>query len=94
MTYSAAIPPIMVLAAVTGTEDSAILLGITVAPALLQGGAQYDIIGTEAGFRDGAEQRRLPLRFRPTPRLNRITAYGGNDNGKAPAAGTKKIIRQ
>ncbi|MEZ4622398.1 MAG: Ig-like domain-containing protein [Caldilineaceae bacterium] len=91
VTYSAAIPPIMVPAAVTGTEDSAILLGITVAPALLQGGAQYDIIGTEAGFRD-ASAGATPTTFTipANTAAVRITAYGGNDNGGGTGSGDQE----
>ncbi|MCB0128315.1 MAG: hypothetical protein KDE58_38880, partial [Caldilineaceae bacterium] len=71
----------------TGTEDSAIPLGITVDPSLTQGGAQLDLIGTEAGFRDAAAGA-TPTDFTiPAGTTTvRITGYGGNDNAANAAS--------
>ncbi len=68
--------------AVTGTEDSAIGLGITVDPQLSQGGSQLDLIGTEAGFRDaGAGATPTNFTIPAGATIVRLTGYGGNDNG-------------
>ncbi len=71
---------------VTGTEDNPVALGITVDPALVSGGSQLDIIGTEAGFRD-ASAGTTPTTFTIPAGTTaiRITAVGGNDNGALDA---------
>ncbi len=75
-------PLVTVPAAVTGTEDSAIGLGITVDPQLSQGGSQLNLIGTEAGFRDaGAGATPTNFTIPAGTTIVRLTGYGGNENG-------------
>ncbi len=67
---------------ITGTEDSAIGLGITVDPQLSQGGSQLNLIGSEAGFRDaGAGATPTNFTIPAGTTIVRLTGYGGNDNG-------------
>ena len=71
-------------ATVSGAEDTAIPLGINIDPAILTGGAQLDLLGTDVGFRD-ADDGTSPVTFTIPQQATylRITGVGASDNASS-----------
>ena len=66
---------------VTGDEDTIIPLGVTADPALSNGGAEMDYIGSYTAFVDAADaSKQVVVPLPQGTQYVRITGVGGNDN--------------